>query len=75
MKKWMSILVTVVMLCGLLAGCGSSDGKKSDTAAETEGNTAEAVADSDIKVGFIFIGDENDGYTLSLIHISEPTRP
>ena len=36
MKKWMSILVTVVMLCGLLAGCGSSDGKKSDIAAETE---------------------------------------
>ena len=63
MKKWMSILMAVVMLCGLLAGCGSSDGKKSDTAAETEGNTAEAVADSDIKVGFIFIGDENDGYT------------
>lgn len=34
-----------------------------DTAGETEAAAGEGVALTDLKVGFIFVGDENEGYT------------
>lgn len=50
MKKLLSVVLVVVMLFAMTAcSSSSSDDKKSDT--------------SDIKIGAIFIGDENEGYT------------
>lgn len=65
MKKWMSVLLSIVMLCGIFAGCGSQETGSVDStqqagSEETSGKTGE---NTDIKAGFIFIGDENDGYT------------
>ncbi len=52
MKKTIALLLTVLMIVSLTA-CGSS---------KNSGEGKGASADS-IKVGFIYIGDENDGYT------------
>ena len=46
---------------------GDSETAAESTAAESTGETAEKVGEGvdvkDLKVGFIFIGDENEGYT------------
>lgn len=74
MKKLMALLLTVVMAASLTA-CGGSETKETKgetTPAVETGETADAgeteaagdgVALENLKVGFIFIGDENEGYT------------
>lgn len=48
MKKALSMLLTMGLAVSMLAGCGSGEEKTGST---------------DIKVGVIYIGDENEGYT------------
>lgn len=64
MKKLLGVLLAAVMAFALTA-CGSGDSSKSSADKPTNGGgaTGSGVAASDIKVGFIFIGDENEGYT------------
>lgn len=80
MKKFLALVLSVVMVASL-AACGNSGTKETQapaasdgsettaesTAADSTGETAEKVGDGvdakDLKVGFIFIGDENEGYT------------
>lgn len=79
MKKFLALVLTVVMAASL-AACGNSGTKETQapasgdsetaaesTAAESTGEKAEKVGEGvdvkDLKVGFIFIGDENEGYT------------
>ena len=50
-KKALSIILTAVMAVGMMTGCGAQ---------ASDGNGA---ADSDFKVGIMYIGDENEGYT------------
>ena len=59
MRKFLAVLLSVAMVLGV-AGCGSSN---SSTKADDTKDAATTEAASDIKVGFIFIGDENEGYT------------
>lgn len=62
MKKLVSVLLAMGLTVSMLAGCGSeSTSDSADAVAGTE--AAEATAASDIKVGVIYIGDENEGYT------------
>ena len=78
MKKALSVLLTMGLTVSMLAGCGSngtadntsadnaSDNNAADsTVAATESGAAagEAKSASDIKVGVMYIGDENEGYT------------
>ncbi len=69
MKKLWSILLAMGLTVSLFAGCGSDE--KTGTvenggAAEAVGTEVkEATAASDIKVGIIYIGDENEGYTVA----------
>ena len=72
MKKTLSILLAMGLTVSMLAGCGSdADNGTADTnnnaapATEAGAETAAAgaVSASDIKVGVIYIGDENEGYT------------
>lgn len=74
MKKALSVLLAMGLTVSMLAGCGSdgeagstgSSGAENSGAAEaagTEAGEAAATAASDIKVGIIYIGDENEGYT------------
>ena len=70
MKKTLSMLLTMGLVVSMLAGCGSNSEEKTtnnDAAGagveNTEAGAGEATAASDIKVGIIYIGDENEGYT------------
>ena len=78
MKKAVSFFLTLAMVATLVMGCGASEGNKdandandgtttdTDANADAEADTdADAAAPSDIKVGVIYIGDENEGYTAS----------
>lgn len=54
-KKFVSILMSTVLCLTLLAGCGDS---------EADTKEAENKVDaSKIKIGAIYVGDENEGYT------------
>lgn len=79
MKKLLSLFVVLTMVVIMAAGCGSSGDKTEGTEptgsnaaatqapVSTEAPAAEADASTDsgvnIKVGIIYIGDENEGYT------------
>lgn len=70
MKKLLSVLLTMGLAASMLSGCGS-DNEGADngsgnagtgsTESTESGNAGAAV--SDVKVGIIYIGDENEGYT------------
>ncbi len=62
-KKWLAILACVAMIGALFAGCGSSGGSSSSGGGESEG--------SDMKVGFIFLHDENSTYDLNFINAAK----
>ncbi len=67
MKKAVSFLLIAGLAVSMLAGCGSGNngaagnGGASNAADGTEAGGAQAV--SDVKVGVIYIGDENEGYS------------
>lgn len=71
MKKALSMLLTMGLAVSMLAGCGSDNGDKTSNDGQAADNSANventeagaATAASDIKVGVIYIGDENEGYT------------
>lgn len=70
MKKTLSLLLTMGLAVSMVAGCGSegstaeSTGDNAAAAGTTEAAApVEATAASDLKVGVIYIGDENEGYT------------
>lgn len=56
MKKILAILLAVVLVVCTFAACGGSKTDNGDDAKK-------------LKVGFIFLHDENSTYDLSLIHI------
>ena len=79
MKKTLSILLALILVIGVLAGCGgggsaSSSGEKPAAAATAEG---EKPGDDDflpadnIKVGFIMLHDENSTYDLNFINAAK----
>lgn len=59
MKKLLSVLLAMGLTVSVLAGCGSDAESGNGTVAAT----GTEVAASDIKVGIMYIGDENEGYT------------
>ncbi|MCR4907884.1 MAG: BMP family ABC transporter substrate-binding protein [Lachnospiraceae bacterium] len=66
-RKVLSILLSLTLMGALLAGCGEAAAPASSAAPAAESGEASAApaASSDIKVGVIYIGDENEGYTYS----------
>lgn len=63
MKKAITLILSLAMSAMVLAGCGSTgsttaEGNKAKNEVSSEGADA-----SKIKVGIIYIGDENEGYT------------
>ncbi len=68
MKKVVTLLLVFAMIVGMMTGCGKTDNKNnagSDAAADTAtpAKSAAGIDKSKIKVGIIYIGDENEGYT------------
>ncbi len=79
-KKLIGLVLSLAMVGGLLAGCGSSTSASApaEEAVQAEAETAETEAEAEaeapaaettdasaIKVGVIYVGDENEGYTES----------
>ena len=58
-KKWLAILACIAMVATLFAGCGGSDSSGGDDKG------------SDMKVGFIFLHDENSTYDLNFINAAK----
>ena len=70
MKKALSILLAMGMTVGMVAGCGdtadngsAADNSAASTESGSSAGTQTAASAADIKVGVIYIGDENEGYT------------
>lgn len=68
MKKVATLLMVMMLVAGMLAGCSGSTTET--TAAATEATTVATQAETEaetpastVKVGVIYIGDENEGYT------------
>ena len=65
MKKAISLILALSMSAIMLVGCGSSGGGRNDekSSSSVEDKSATKVDASNIKVGVIYVGDENEGYT------------
>ena len=63
MKKFLSIALALVMSLSLLTACGS----KSETPAETPAETP-VEEKANVKIGFIFLHDENSTYDLNFMN-------
>ena len=59
-KKILAVVLSVLFVVGVFAGCSSKDANTKDT-------TTKASASSDMKVGFIFLHDENSTYDKNFI--------
>ena len=84
MKKLFAIALALVLCLGLFAGCAGNSNNAADDTKATEANTeaagnTEAAADnteaapavSDMKVGFIFLHDENSTYDLNFMNAAK----
>ncbi len=68
-KKIVALVLASAMVFSL-AACGSSSSSSSSSESSDETST-EAVAASDLKVGFIFLHDENSTYDLNFINAAK----
>ena len=62
MKKLIAILLSAILVLGVFAGCGSKDSEE----------TGAAV--NDVKIGFIFLHDENSTYDKNFITAAEEVK-
>ena len=74
-KRVLSLITVLAMTVGMLAGCGgSSDKASTDTKAEStaeETTDGETASLADMKVGFIFLHDENSTYDLNFMNAAK----
>ena len=68
MKKLIAILLASLMVLGLFAGCGAAE----EAPAAEDAPAAEAA--SNIKIGFIFLHDENSTYDKNFIDAVEAVK-
>lgn len=71
MKKIIAVLLAAVMLLALAACSGGNKGEE-PSSGDNAANSATAPAD--MKVGFIFLHDENSTYDLNFINAAEETK-
>ena len=70
-RKLLGLLLSLTRAAGLLAGCAETGAAPAagDTVQETgsaeAASASTSTSASDIKIGVIYIGDENEGYTYS----------
>ena len=65
MKKLIAILLSAIMMLGMLAGCGDKSGENTD---------GTAAAAKDVKIGFIFLHDENSTYDKNFITAAQEVK-
>ena len=62
MKRFLALFLCLILVAAFFVGCQE---KKDETKAAEEGG---AAVNTDIKVGVVLVGDENEGYTLAHIN-------
>ena len=72
MKKFLALLMAAAMTFSL-AACGSSSSSDTSGSGSSSGSASSAAA-SDLKVGVILIGDENEGYSYAHIEGVEQAK-
>ena len=72
MKKLISLLLAVAMVAVVFAGCGTSNGD--NTATTAAGGESSGTDYSKIKIGFIFLHDENSTYDLNFINAANEVQ-
>ena len=65
MKKFIAILLAVLLVCGALAACGEKTEETKPTENTATGDEPTTAPASDFKVGVVLVGDENEGYTFA----------
>ena len=79
MKKYISIALALTMVLALFAGCGSSaapaetqaPAANAPAAAETQAPTEAPAEAAAVKIGFIFLHDENSTYDLNFMNAAK----
>ena len=71
MKKLLALVLALAMVLAF-AACGAKTETPADPAAPAEGD-APAAAIADLKVGFIFLHDENSTYDLNFLNAAKAT--
>ncbi len=66
MKKILAIILSLMLVIGL-AACGAKDSADNTTAAPENSNSESTPSATDMKVGFIFLHDENSTYDKNFI--------
>lgn len=68
-KKLLAIVTCVAMIATLAAGCGSSSTTSStdssSSSSSSSSSDSKTIDAKSIKIGIIYVGDENEGYTSS----------
>ena len=67
MKKFLALLLALVMVFAL-AACCEEPAPSTESGAPESGSPAAGIAKEDLKVGFIFLHDENSTYDLNFIN-------
>ena len=67
MKKFLALLLALVMVFAL-AACGEDAPAESSAPEDGDGAETAGIAKEDLKVGFIFLHDENSTYDLNFIN-------
>ena len=74
MKKFLAILLSLVMVLALVACNNGNNGEQNNNQGNTNdqgGSEGETSAFADLKVGFIFLHDENSTYDLNFINAAK----
>ena len=75
MKKTLSILLALALVTALLVGCGSTTTTSTNTQTATTNTETTKTDDAkaNLKVGFIFLHDENSTYDLNFLNAAKET--
>ena len=72
MKKIIAMVLSLALCLSLFAACGGQTAAETTAPAQNEGDvSAETAAAADIKVGFIFLHDENSTYDLNFMNAAK----
>ena len=73
MKKTLTILLALILVAALLAGCGGTTQPAQNNTPANNETPANTDAKANLKVGFIFLHDENSTYDLNFLNAAKET--
>lgn len=74
MKKLLTLLLTAAMAVSVLTGCGGASSSSAAPSASGATSAADSQAAKDVKIGFIFLHDENSTYDKNFIDAAKAVK-